>query len=319
MESFPLAFIKIQQIGLPLISLIFDYADQYKKKIRISPFEDIKLINRPTVATLFFENSSRTKYSFVQASQKLGINCYDFDITSSSINKGESIEETLKTIFYQGTDLVITRSKDENVFEQIGSDIPVKIINAGNGIDQHPTQALLDVFTMKEIGINFKNFKITILGDIAHSRVAGSLIPLLQLMGATVILSGPKECILENKFENITVIEDIHEAIRVSDAIYALRIQKERHQSPVSYYDTFNKDFGLTIKRFEKVKKSIPVFHPGPVNVGVEISPCVIQSNLYKGYEQVLNSTFIRMALLDIMCASPSNRGNNEYKRNTIS
>jgi aspartate carbamoyltransferase catalytic subunit len=249
------------------------------------------------LSTLFLENSTRTKTSFAIATKKLGGHYIDFNVDTSSLKKGENLEETLLTLKYQGVDLCVIRTPNSNEFEPFKDNPPIKIINGGDGINQHPSQGLLDLFTFFELGINPEGKTMAVIGDIVHSRVFNSLSDLFIRFGGKVIVCAPKECLPPNP-EGFEVTSSLDEALSKADLIYTLRIQKERHQKPVSYYETYPQTYGLNNK---KLKNNVPVFHPGPVNIGVELSQDVLKSSQYKGYEQVRNSIFMRMAIITAM------------------
>ena len=188
---------------------------------------------------------------------------------------------------------------------------PIKIVNGGDGIHQHPTQALLDLFTIIQISPeNISGKTLTIIGDCIHSRVANSLIDLLPQFGLKIILSGPKECMpsgLSNK--DIEIELDTDTAIQKSDFLYLLRIQKERHKSTSKdIFKDYETIHGISLDRLNRLNKNIPVLHPGPCNIGVEISKDIMRSNHYLGYEQVKNSTYMRMAIIESILSNSDNK-----------
>ncbi|MCP4912955.1 MAG: aspartate carbamoyltransferase catalytic subunit [Oligoflexia bacterium] len=305
MINFPSVLESIEDLSFKQINDLMELAKKFKGYANDWQGLPIPFIKTPIIATSFLENSTRTKHSFAIAIKKLGATYIDFNAETSSLKKGESLEDTLLTLYSQGVDLCIIRTSVSHQLSEFKNKPPIKIINGGDGINQHPTQALLDLFTMKEIGLeNLEGKTITIVGDNYHSRVGHSLIDLLPKFGVNVILCGPQECLptnLEGKItEKITMTTDVDEAIAQSDLIYLLRIQKERHQGKeASYYETYPQDFGLNLDRLiNKHNKKIPIFHPGPANIGVEISEDLIRSQYYFGNEQVHNSVFMRMAII---------------------
>lgn len=258
-------------------------------------------IKKPIIATSFLENSTRTKNSFAVAIEKLGATYIDFNAEASSLKKGESLEETLLTLRCQGIDLCIIRTSVSNELKSLKENPPIKIINAGDGTNQHPTQALLDLFTMIEIGMELEGKTIAIIGDVTHSRVSHSLLQLLPQFGAKVILCGPKDFLpsLTSNNKDIFLTHDRDEALIESDLIYLLRIQKERHGSYSSLdLESYQKNYGISYDLLKKLNLNSPIFHPGPANVGVEICTRTIRSKYYFGYDQVRNSIFMRMAIL---------------------
>ncbi len=302
MQNFPSVLESIKDLDKVQIDGLLSLARKFKGFSHDWQGLPIPFIKRPIIATSFLENSTRTKHSFAIAIKNLGSTYIDFNGDTSSLKKGESLEETLRTLHSQGVDLCIIRTSISREFEKFKEHPPIKIINGGDGTHQHPTQALLDLFTMREIGLDLEGKTISIIGDNIHSRVGHSLIDLLPLYGVKVILCGPKECLpdateLDNS--SVELCYDADEAIAKSDLLYLLRIQKERHQGETTaYYETYPEKFGVSVERLKKHNKVIPVFHPGPANVGVEISKDLMESPYYFGYEQVHNSIFMRMAII---------------------
>jgi aspartate carbamoyltransferase catalytic subunit len=301
MISFPSVLDSINDLNLNQINSILQKASHFQK----NPNEiEYQLNNRPIIATSFLENSTRTKHSFAIAIQKLGAMYLDFNAEMSSLKKGESLEETLLTLYNQGVNLCIVRTSVSHQFEEFKKAPPIKIINGGDGINEHPSQALLDLYTLIELAngaTNLKNKSVSIIGDLVHSRVGHSLIKLLPLFGIKVILCGPNEYLPSTvDFDkNIFITNNRDEAICNSDFIYMLRIQKERHEKVnPNLYERYFETHGINLKLLKKLNKLIPVLHPGPCNVGVEIDHEIMKSSLYKGHLQVFNSVPVRMAII---------------------
>jgi aspartate carbamoyltransferase catalytic subunit len=301
MISFPSVLDSINDLNLNQINTILQQAAHFQKNPKDIEYQ---LNNRPIIATSFLENSTRTKHSFAIAIQKLGAMYLDFNAEMSSLKKGESLEETLLTLFNQGVNLCIVRTSVSHQFEEFKKAPPIKIINGGDGINEHPSQALLDLYTLIELAngaTNLKNKSVSIIGDLVHSRVGHSLIKLLPLYGIKVILCGPNEFLPSTiDFDkNIIITNNRDEAICNSDYIYMLRIQKERHEKVnLNLYEHYSETHGINLKLLKKLNKLIPVLHPGPCNVGVEIDHEIMKSSLYKGHLQVFNSVPIRMAII---------------------
>lgn len=260
---------------------------------------------RPIIATSFLENSTRTKHSFAVAIHKLGATYLDFNAETSSLKKGESLEETLLTLNCQGVDLCIIRTGQSHAFTPLKSQPPIKIINGGDGTNEHPTQALLDLFTMQEFDFLHEGRTVGIIGDCQHSRVTHSLLKLLPIFGLKIILCGPKD-FLPGKKEvdatNVTLTDKLDDVLDKADMLYLLRIQKERHQQSLPLDEAhYHQHYGLNTDRLKKHRRYLPCFHPGPANVGVEISHELMHSPSYFGYEQVKNSVFMRMAIIQSM------------------
>lgn len=263
-----------------------------------------------TLSSLFFENSTRTKLSFEVAARNLGFRILDFDIKSSSIEKGEDLEFTLRTLTNLGVNVVVVRSSISQFLEELRQKMQLfshlAIINAGDGLSEHVTQALGDLFTFQQLNILPPGSKLLIHGDLLHSRVARSLIQLLPKWGIEVLLSGPPWGVASSH-ELGGVVVDFEEGLKEASALYLLRIQKERH---VDYQQMTDADYlggyGMTLKRYQQLQKRVafPIFHPGPANIGVEIDYPLITSPHYFGDEQVRHGLIMRTAILSLMTES---------------
>ena len=244
-------------------------------------------------ATLFFENSTRTHYSFIMACKKLDIDVIDCNVAGSSIQKGESLYDTIKTFESIGVDGVIVRhTKDEYFNELEGINIPV--FNGGDGKTNHPTQSLLDLMTIYEEFGHFNGLKCCIIGDISHSRVAHTNIEVMERLGMDVYISGPQE------FNDETAkYLDFDEAIKTCDVIMLLRVQFERHSSIMSLTkDEYHQMYGLTMEKVKMMKDSSIIMHPAPFNRGVEIADDVVECSKSRIYKQMSNGVFVRMAVI---------------------
>jgi aspartate carbamoyltransferase catalytic subunit len=300
MTSFPSLLESIDDLAFRQIEALISRSKQFKNNPQLSPFNSTP---KPIIATFFLENSTRTKHSFAVAIERLGGSCVDFNADTSSLKKGESLEETMLTLFHQGIELCVFRSSVTQQLSEFREQLPIKLVNGGDGVNEHPTQALLDLLTLMELASELKGKTITILGDIVHSRVAHSLIKLLPQFGMNIILCGP-QTYLPNDLslqQNIKLSTDRDESILKSDFIYLLRIQKERHNGNDSNEDLYIKNYGVSLKLLKSLNKLIPVLHPGPANIGVEIDNDLIKSSLYLGYLQVKNSIPMRMAIIEAM------------------
>ena len=257
-----------------------------------------------TACMMFFENSTRTKCSFSMAAQKLGMNIIDFDTKTSSFSKGESLKDTIENLCYIGVNTFVIRHSEDNIVDKIAeeTDCSVSFINAGDGKNAHPTQALLDYMTMLEKLGTVVGKKVTILGDIAHSRVAKSNIALLNKMKAEVHLFAPEYFVPENKADYDGVWEsDYDSAIKDADVVMLLRVQNERLNSEELNSSRAYKDmYSLTSDRLEKYAPNAIIMHPGPVNRDVEISSELLDSKKGKTIlEQARNGVYVRMAVLE--------------------
>lgn len=320
MQSFPSVLDSIEDLSTVQINGLLELANKFKSYSSDWQGFPVPFIKKPLIATSFLENSTRTKHSFAIAIKKLGATYIDFNAETSSLKKGESLEETLRTLQCQGIDLCIIRTSVSHQLSNFKNDPPIKIINGGDGTHEHPTQALLDLFTMQEVGLKVKGKTIAIIGDLVHSRVGHSLIELLPRMGVKLILCGPSQCLpKEAAHPNISMTTDVAQAIDASDLLYLLRIQKERHgNSDTSYYNSYHQDYGISLDRLKKHDKKIPIFHPGPANVGVEISDDLIRSHFYFGHSQVYHSVFMRMAIIQAVLLNADKKVGLEVDKQTI-
>lgn len=249
-------------------------------------------------ANLFFEPSTRTKCSFEVAERKLGLEVIPFEVSTSSVQKGETLYDTVKTLESVGVNAVVIRHQADEYFKELVGMVGIPVINAGDGCGHHPTQSLLDLLTIQQEFGHFAGLKVAIIGDIRHSRVARSNADALVRLGAEVVFSGPKEWFDESIMCN-SRYEDIDTAIETSDVVMLLRIQHERHQengnqSTVEYHQRY----GLTVDREKRMKRSAIIMHPAPVNRDVEIADCLVECERSRIFKQMKNGVFIRMAVL---------------------
>ena len=254
-----------------------------------------------TVANLFYEPSTRTHNSFHIAQQKLGLNILNPFMNNLSHCKGESLLDTLSTFEQMGVDLFVIRHHDSFTPHFIANEIATPIINAGDGTNHHPTQALIDLLTIKQKHNDLKDIKIAIIGDVKHSRVAHSAISLFSKMGANEInLICPPELSPTSCPENTKIFHDLKEGLDSCDVILALRIQTERIQDS-KFIDkkNFHTDYGLTQKTIKYAKKDVVILHPGPINRGIEMDSQVADSPMSKIKQQVYNSVPTRMAIIE--------------------
>ncbi len=314
MDFFPQILEEINDLSRDHVELLLRRAKRIKEGYLTSTNQTLSLHSKyhhfqdQTVITYFSENSTRTKISFMQAIFNLGLRHINFDVHLSSVQKGESLNETLMTLKHMGADLIIYRTNKTSEIHELKDNPPLKIINAGDGVNQHPTQALLDLLTMIEQGHNPEGKTISIIGDCLHSRVCHSLVDLLGMYGANVILCGPKEMVnsslLNNlKYnQNVSISHDLNQTIKDSDILYPLRVQFERHgkdhTSEADFAADYHDSFGININRLKDLNKMVPVYHAGPANIGIEISQDIINSELYMGYQQVAHSVPMRTAII---------------------
>lgn len=262
------------------------------------------------VATLFFEPSTRTRISFELAAQRLGALTMPVDVGRSSLEKSESLYDTLQTLAAMGVTMAVVRHRDSAVFAGLAERTELCLLNAGNGIAAHPTQALLDAYTLTQHLGSLRGRTIVICGDIRHSRVARSNLQLLPRLGARVILCGPPQLVPELGLltaDNAVSYEPLDAAIAQADVIMCLRIQRERHPQPAAeagqapHQDSasYLSSYGLTEERFARARPSCVILHPGPVNRDIEIAGALVEHPSSLILEQVRNGLYVRMAILE--------------------
>jgi aspartate carbamoyltransferase catalytic subunit len=249
-------------------------------------------------ANLFFENSTRTKSSFEIAERRLGLDVIPFEVQTSSVQKGETLYDTVKTLESIGVNTVVIRHSQDRYFDELVGKINIPIINGGDGCGHHPTQSLLDLLTIYQEFGEFAGLKIAIIGDIRHSRVARSNADTLTRLGADVIFSGPREW-FDHHSLSAARFRPIDEAIAQADVVMLLRVQHERHQKKGSYTAAeYHKQFGLTLDREKAMKPQSIIMHPAPVNRNVEISDSLVECKRSRIFKQMENGVFVRMAVL---------------------
>jgi len=258
-----------------------------------SQYKDWLLKSPALVANLFFENSTRTHFSFASAEHQLGLKVEDYYPDFSSLTKGESLYDTCKTFQSIGYKLLVIRNKEDNYFDQLNS-LTIPIINAGDGKQNHPTQCLLDLYTIIEHFHRLHGLKIAIIGDIYHSRVANSNYQALKMFGNEVVFSGPEEFKREGfPYENIDT------AIKTADVVMLLRIQFERLNLPMQISkQEYHEKFGLTKKRYEMMKENAIILHPAPVNRGLEIDSDLVEAPKSRIFKQMENGVLVRKAVI---------------------
>ncbi len=286
------------------IHLIFKTADHFKEVIN-RPIKKVPSLRDITIANLFFENSTRTKLSFELAEKRLSADVINFSTSHSSLNKGETLIDTVKNILAMKVDIVVIRHPNPGAALFLSKNVDACIINAGDGTHEHPSQALLDVFSIKEKLGDIKGKKIAIVGDILHSRVALSNIFALKMLGAEVRLCGPKTLIPKHIHSlGVSFSTDFIETLKWCDAVNMLRIQNERMDS--NYFPSnreYSQLYGLNRKKLKLIKKEIFILHPGPINRGVEITSDVADSENAIILDQVENGVAVRMALIYLLVA----------------
>jgi aspartate carbamoyltransferase catalytic subunit len=289
------------------IALILSTATQFKEVLQ-RQIKKVPSLRDVTIANLFYENSTRTRISFELAEKRLSADTINFTIAGSSAAKGESLLDTVNNILSMKVDMVVMRHSASGAPHFLSKHIPAAIINAGDGINEHPTQALLDAFSIKEKLGSLEGKKIVLIGDIMHSRVALSNIYLLKKMGAEVMVAGPPTLIPKYISEalGVKVEYNLKKALEWCDVANVLRIQLERqNQVLFSSLREYNLAYGVSKKLLDGLKKEIVVMHPGPINRGVEIDSDVADGNQSIILQQVENGVAVRMAVMYLL--SPKN------------
>ena len=302
----------IDELGLDGLTGLLQLTD-HMAEINQRPVPKVPALRGRTVASLFFEDSTRTRLSFETAAKRLSADTMTFNVSTSSVNKGESLRDTVATITDMGVNAFVVRHKSVGIPWQISQWTTASIINAGDGAHQHPTQALVDCYTIREAthAQSFAGMKIAIVGDIKHSRVARSNIQAFSLLGAKVTLVAPPTLLPPDVSHwPVTVAHKLDEVIGQTDVLYMLRLQSERMaQGHVPTLREYSEQYGLTHKRVLALKSDAIVMHPGPMNRGVEmqIDPSDVKNSLI--HRQVANGVSVRMAVLFELLGSGSNLG----------
>lgn len=294
----------IKDLSKEDIDLIFKTADSFKEVIN-RPIKKVPSLRDITIANIFFENSTRTKLSFELAEKRLSADILNFSASGSSVKKGETLIDTVNNILSMKVDMVVMRHPNPGAALFLSQKVNAKIINAGDGTHEHPTQALLDAYSIREKLGAVQGKKLVIVGDILHSRVALSNIYCLQKLGAEVMVCGPTTLIPKDMhLLNVKISHNLREALEWCDVANMLRIQSERQE--ISYFPSlreYSMQFGLNKEILNSLSKEIVVMHPGPINRGVEITSDVADSKQSIILNQVENGVAIRMAVIYLLAA----------------
>ena len=292
------------------ISLILDTATQFKEVLQ-RPIKKVPSLRDVTIVNLFYENSTRTRISFELAEKRLSADTINFTASGSSAAKGETLLDTVNNILSMKVDMVVMRHSASGAPQFLARHIPAAIVNAGDGINEHPTQALLDAFSIREKLGSLSGKKVAIIGDIMHSRVALSNLYLLKKMGAEVTVAGPPTLLpkyIKEAFD-VNVTYNIEEALNWCDVANVLRIQLERQNQPLfSSLREYNLAYGISKKLLAGLQKEIVIMHPGPINRGVELDSDVADSGQSIILQQVENGVAVRMAVLYLLAGKRSEK-----------
>lgn len=292
----------IKELTANDIEQIFLTADNFKQVLQ-RPIKKVPTLRDTTVANIFFENSTRTRLSFELAEKRLGADVVNFSASGSSVSKGETLIDTVHNILAMKVDMVVMRHSASGAPWFLANHIDASIVNAGDGINEHPTQALLDAFSLREKFGNLKGKRIAILGDIMHSRVALSNIYCLTKLGAEITVAGPPTLIPKNiESLGVKVSYDIKKTLQWCEAANVLRIQLERQHKPLfSSLREYALYYGVNKQMLDSLEKEIVVMHPGPINRGVELTSDAADSKQSIILDQVENGVAIRMAVIYLL------------------
>lgn len=287
------------------IQLIFETADNFKDVIN-RPIKKVPSLRDITIANVFFENSTRTKLSFELAEKRLSADVINFSSSGSSVKKGETLLDTVNNILAMKVDMIVMRHSSPGAPHFLSQHIEANIVNAGDGTHEHPTQALLDTFSMREKLGDLSGKKIAIIGDIIHSRVALSNVFALQKLGAEVMICGPATLVPKYIASlGVQVVTNVEEALQWCDVANILRIQLERQH--IKYFPSlreYSLHFGVNKQLLDRLDKEIIIMHPGPINRGVEITSDVADSHHSIILNQVENGVAVRMAVLYLLAGA---------------
>jgi aspartate carbamoyltransferase catalytic subunit len=296
-----------QDLTLDDFNLIFETADNFKEIIN-RPIKKVPSLRDITIANIFFENSTRTRISFELAEKRLSADTINFSSSQSSVKKGETLLDTVNNILAMKVDMIVIRHASPGAPHFLSKYIDAKIINAGDGTHEHPTQALLDAFSIRSKYGSFKGLKVAIIGDILHSRVALSNIHALKRLGVEVMVCGPNTLLPKHIASlGVQVELDVFKALQWCDVANVLRIQLERQQ--IKYFPSLREYsiyFGINKKMLDRLDKKITIMHPGPINRGVELNSDVADSEHAIILDQVENGVAIRMAVLYLLAGAKS-------------
>lgn len=290
-------FVSLASFSVSDIQSLIDRAQYFSLNIS-QPDKIQHLLKNKIIVNAFYEPSTRTRCSFEMAAKRLGAEVINFVPENSSVKKGETIYDTLKTLESLGADGIVLRHSDDNVFSDLYQKFHAPLLNAGAGKYEHPSQGLLDLLTLKQEFGKLEGLKIAVCGDIKHSRVAGSLMVAAEKFGMEIYLCGPGS-MLPNVNKPFIKKANFDEVLPIVDAVMMLRIQLERHESLELNAQTYHAQFGLTSARVNKMRKDAIIMHPGPFNRGVEIADEIVEHKQSRIFKQMGNGVFARMAILE--------------------
>lgn len=291
--------LSLNDLSVAEIEAILDRGDHWAHKPNNQLSYTPRLDNNPIICNLFFEASTRTRFSFEVAAKRLGYHVLNFHPFNSSVQKGETLYDSLRTLEAMGVSAAVIRTPEEKGLNEMAASVNLSIINAGDGSNQHPTQGLLDLLTLRQHFGRLTGLKIAIIGDIKHSRVAQSNINGIGKFDSQVMLSGPPQLMPEaSSLPSHARLVGMDEAVETADVVMMLRVQKERHLGSISY-ENYLENYGLNKKRELHMLKHAMIMSPGPFNRGIEIDGDLIESKRSLIYCQVSNGVAVRMAILE--------------------
>ncbi|MDA0772230.1 MAG: aspartate carbamoyltransferase catalytic subunit [Cyanobacteria bacterium] len=290
--------ILLKEFSTEEINSILDRGDFWAENPNSQISSAPRTVANPVVVNLFFEPSTRTRFSFELAAKKLGYHVLNFDAKNASTEKGETLYDTLRTFEAMGVNTAIIRTREEGILQEIAPLVNVSLINAGAGANEHPTQGLLDLLTIRQEFGRIEGLKVAIVGDIKHSRVANSNIVALSKFGADISIAGPEQW-MPSELETNVEIKSVDDAMIDADVVMMLRVQSERH-ALTNTIDNYLESYGLNKTRFAKLKDTAIIMHPAPFNRGIEIDGDLIEQANSRIYKQVANGVAIRMAVLEL-------------------
>ncbi len=284
--------LSIEDLTIKEVEGLLNRAEDFKRG------EKLKLKREIFAANLFFENSTRTHRSFEMAEKKLGMGVIQFEPSTSSLNKGETLYDTVLTLAAIGVEVMVIRHPQDEYYKDL-LNLNVSLINGGDGRGQHPTQCLLDLMTIREEFGRFEGLKVAILGDLRNSRVARSNATILKRLGVHLFFAGPEEW-HDAWFDTHGSCVTIDEAIKTADVVMLLRVQHERHDKTTSFSkEEYHQIYGLTLERWKTMKTGAIIMHPAPVNRDVELADSLVEASNSRIVRQMENGVFIRMAVLE--------------------
>lgn len=288
-------FTALAELSVPTILSLLDRAQFFFHQ---TPSNLHKVLEHKVIANVFFEPSTRTRISFEMAAKRLGADVINFDLSNSSVTKGESLYDTLRTLEAIGSDALVLRHSDDRIFETLGPKLNAPLVNAGAGKHEHPSQGLLDLFTLQREFGRLDGLHIAILGDVRHSRVAGSMMLTAHRLGMKVSVCAPPEFLPANLPTGCS-LDPLDKTLPEVDAVMCLRNQFERHEGLDMNPEQFHREWGLTVERAKRMRPRAIIMHPAPVNRGVEIADELVEAPASRIFRQMENGVFVRMSILE--------------------